>query len=128
MRFLANENIPAVAVAALQAAGHDVVWVAVASPDSDDRQVLSQAAVEQRLILTFDKDFGELAFRSGLPAGSGVDPVPLFGRISRAVGATTGGRDLDPGPVAGHVLGGRGDSRSFSPSPCWFVTVRAAAS
>ena len=41
MRFLANENIPAVAVAALQAAGHDVVWVAVASPGSDDRQVLS---------------------------------------------------------------------------------------
>lgn len=72
MRFLANENIPAVAVAALQAAGHDVVWVAVASPGSDDHQVLSQAAVERRLILTFDKDFGELAFRSGLPAGCGV--------------------------------------------------------
>jgi len=67
----------------------------VASPGSDDGQVLSQAAVEQRLILTFDKDFGELAFRSRLPAGSGIDPVPLLGRISRAVGVTTDGRDLD---------------------------------
>ena len=72
MRFLANENIPAAAVAALEAAGHDVVWVAVASPGSDDSHVLLQAAAEQRLILTFDKDFGELAFRSGLPASCGV--------------------------------------------------------
>jgi hypothetical protein len=32
---------------------------------------------DQRVLLTFDKDFGELAWRSGLPAGSGVVLVRL---------------------------------------------------
>lgn len=72
MRILADENVPAWAVAALEAAGHDVAWVTVLAPGSDDHQVLARAVQEQRVILTFDKDFGELAFRSGLPAGSGV--------------------------------------------------------
>lgn len=37
-----------------------------------DIEVLGWAAVEGRLLVTFDKDFGELAFRAKLPAESGV--------------------------------------------------------
>ena len=67
MRFLANENFPRAAVAALEAAGHDVVWVRTAAPGASDRQVLAWAEREERILLTFDKDFGELARVAGLP-------------------------------------------------------------
>ena len=41
-------------------------------PGDDDAAVLERAQADARLILTFDKDFGELAFHWGLPAESGV--------------------------------------------------------
>jgi predicted nuclease of predicted toxin-antitoxin system len=72
MRLLANENFPAAAVDALRSAGHDVAWVRTDAPGSDDRAVLARAVTEGRILLTFDKDFGELAFRAGLPASCGV--------------------------------------------------------
>ena len=37
-----------------------------------DNDVLEYAFTEDRILVTFDKDFGELAFRSGLPASSGI--------------------------------------------------------
>ena len=72
MRFLANENLPGTAVAALAAAGHDVVWVRTAAPGTTDPEVLAWAAREGRILLTFDKDFGELARGSALPSTCGV--------------------------------------------------------
>ena len=72
MRFLANENFPADAVSQLKAAGHDIVWVRTAAPGMKDEDVLAWAAREARIVLTFDKDFGELAWRAGLPASSGI--------------------------------------------------------
>jgi predicted nuclease of predicted toxin-antitoxin system len=72
MRLLANENFPADAVEALRARGHDVAWVRIDAPGSNDRQVLDRAVSENRLLITFDKDFGELAFGAGLPASSGI--------------------------------------------------------
>jgi predicted nuclease of predicted toxin-antitoxin system len=67
MRFLANENFPGAAVTALVASGHDIVWVRTANPGATDRQVLNWAAREERILLTFDKDFGELAKTMALP-------------------------------------------------------------
>lgn len=72
MRLLANENVPAAAVEALKAAGHDVLWVRMEMPGSCDRDVLARAEREARVLVTFDKDFGELAFRHGLPVSSGI--------------------------------------------------------
>jgi predicted nuclease of predicted toxin-antitoxin system len=72
MRILANENFPGDAVAALRERGHDVAWVRADAPGSSDRDVLARAQAEDRIVITFDKDFGELAFRRGLPASSGV--------------------------------------------------------
>ena len=72
MKLLANENFPSDAVEALRASGHDVLWVRTAFPGASDPRVLERASVEQRVLLTFDKDFGELAFRWGLPATSGI--------------------------------------------------------
>ena len=80
MRFLANENFPGDAVTALRERGHDVAWIRTEAPGSTDPDVLTRAQAEGRVLLTFDKDFGELAFRAKLPASSGV---VLF-RISTA--------------------------------------------
>ena len=70
MRFLANENFPGAAVAMLQSTGHDVVWLRTAAPGASDPEVLAWAARDARTLLTFDKDFGELARASTLPATS----------------------------------------------------------
>ena len=72
MRILANENFPKDAVDYLREIGHDVAWVRANAPGSSDREVLSRAQSEDRILLTFDKDFGELAFRSSLPATCGI--------------------------------------------------------
>jgi predicted nuclease of predicted toxin-antitoxin system len=72
MRILANENFPGEAVEALRRAGHEVLWIRTDAPGLSDRAVLARASAEDRLVLTFDKDFGELAFRFGLPALSGI--------------------------------------------------------
>lgn len=71
-RFLADENFPGDAVAALEEASHDIAWIRTDAPGSTDREVLSRAIAEQRILLTFDKDFGELAYRCRLPATCGI--------------------------------------------------------
>jgi len=68
MRFLANENFPGQAVEALRAAGHDVAWIHADAPGSPDELVLARAAREAAVLLTFDKDFGELACALSCPA------------------------------------------------------------
>lgn len=72
MKLLANENIPAALIKGLRAAGHDVAWVSEISSGIADPQVIEWAIREERLLLTFDKDFGELAFARSLPASCGV--------------------------------------------------------
>jgi predicted nuclease of predicted toxin-antitoxin system len=66
LRFLANENFPGDAVKALTRIGHDVAWILKAAPGSSDEEVLKRAMEEERILITFDKDFGELAFKRGL--------------------------------------------------------------
>ncbi len=51
---------------ALQEGGHDVVWIGD-SDDPGDEEILALANVEQRILVTLDKDFGELAIRHSLP-------------------------------------------------------------
>ena len=72
MRFLADENFPRPALGALRKAGWDVFSIAEECPGVPDEDVAALCAGQQRILLTFDKDFGELVFHRGLPAGSGV--------------------------------------------------------
>lgn len=46
---------------------------------ASDRDILARAQEEDRLVVTFDKDFGELAYRFGLPSTSGVILFRLSG-------------------------------------------------
>lgn len=63
MRLLADEGVEAGIVARLRAEGHDVLYVAELAPGISDDAVLDLAATDERLLLTADKDFGELVFR-----------------------------------------------------------------
>ena len=64
--------MPGPAVAALRQHGHDVVWMHEEAPGTPDAQVLARARADRRVVATFDKDFGELAFRLGAAATFGV--------------------------------------------------------
>lgn len=64
-KLLANENFPLPAVRLLRAAGIDVVTVLDIMPAACDADVLAYARHEQRWILTFDRDYGDLVFRKG---------------------------------------------------------------
>ena len=64
MRWLADECVSAALVARLRHAGHDVVYLTDFVPGATDTQVLQRARDEHRLLLTLDKDFGDLVFRA----------------------------------------------------------------
>lgn len=65
MRFIVDESTGAAVVEQLRGLGHDVVSVAEEMPQALDTVILQRAADEGRVVLTNDKDFGDLAFRSG---------------------------------------------------------------
>lgn len=65
MRWLADECVDASLVARLRAAGHDVVYMAEIAPTASDAEVVRRAQQDGRLLLTEDKDFGDLVFRRG---------------------------------------------------------------
>lgn len=62
MRFLADESCDFIVVRALRAAGHDVSAVSEVSPGADDTTVIDLALEEKRILLTEDKDFGQLVY------------------------------------------------------------------
>lgn len=72
MKILANEKFPMAAVGALRDAGHDVLWARTEMGGEGDEAILARAQREGRLVVTFDKDFGDLAFHWGLSAACGV--------------------------------------------------------
>jgi predicted nuclease of predicted toxin-antitoxin system len=65
MNLLADENIDAAVVYRLREAGHMVVYVAEVSPSITDDDVLLRASSQQSVLITADKDFGEMIFRQG---------------------------------------------------------------
>ena len=67
MRLLADEYCSKPVVDALRASGHDVRHVLEFDPGAADRTVAATAVSEDRVIVTEDYDFGELAVRERLP-------------------------------------------------------------
>jgi Domain of unknown function (DUF5615) len=97
LRFLADENFPGAAVTALREAGHDVSWVLSLSPGLPDIEVLAWARREDRVLLTFDKDFGELARSAATPLTCGIMlfriPMPRAAEIGERFVALIASRD-----------------------------------
>lgn len=72
MKFIMNENISGTVIRMLREHGHDVLSVKESMRGAPDEEVLRRAQAEQRVVVTQDKGFGELAFRFGLPASCGI--------------------------------------------------------
>jgi predicted nuclease of predicted toxin-antitoxin system len=67
VRLLFDECVEAGLAEVLRGAGHDVVFVQDIESGADDGRVMALATLQDRLLVTVDKDFGELALRQLLP-------------------------------------------------------------
>lgn len=72
MKLLANENFPLASVKILEDAGYNIVGIGIEYHGITDEEVISFAQEENRVILTFDRDYGELIFKTGLKPNAGV--------------------------------------------------------
>lgn len=64
MRFLVDESTGTAVAEHLRSMGHDVLAVGEVMPQATDHDILARAALEERIVVTNDKDLGELVFRS----------------------------------------------------------------
>lgn len=69
MRWLADECVHSYVVHDLRLAGHDVEYAVEILRQSKDVSLADRARRDGRLLLTEDKDFGELAFGKSHPVG-----------------------------------------------------------
>ncbi len=83
MNFVADESVDGPIVHKLRANGHTVFSIAEKLPGIDDDEVLKIASNTKCILITQDKDFGELVFRMGqahegvvLLRLSGISPYP----------------------------------------------------
>jgi len=72
MKFLANENFPLASVRRLRVAHHDIASVIEDAPGITDHEVLTRAQKEGRIVVTFDRDYGELLYRKEFSATMGI--------------------------------------------------------
>jgi predicted nuclease of predicted toxin-antitoxin system len=63
MNFLADEGVDKPIVDLLRTSGFDVHYILETHPGSLDEEILTIANEENRILLTQDKDFGELVYR-----------------------------------------------------------------
>lgn len=80
MKLLMDSCVYGKARQELEAAGHDVVWAGDWTADPGDAAILAQAHVEGRILVTLDKDFGELAIVYGRPHSGIVRLVNIAAR------------------------------------------------
>lgn len=85
--------MPRLLVERLQAAGHDVVWTVEDAAGDVDKALLARSVSEDRLLISRDYDFGDLAFVQRLPAvgivvvalGSNARKEEIADRVMAAV-------------------------------------------
>ena len=66
MRFLADENVSRLVIERLRSSGHDVISIAETKPSAPDEDVLNGADADDRILITEDRDFGEMVIRQRL--------------------------------------------------------------
>ena len=72
MKLLANENFPLKSVIYLKEKGYDIRAIGVDNSSIKDSDVIAIAIREDRLILTFDRDYGDLIFKHNYRPDEGV--------------------------------------------------------
>jgi predicted nuclease of predicted toxin-antitoxin system len=83
MNLLADESVDKPSVERLRQDSHNVLYVAELEPSIDDDVVLRRANQHDALLITADKDSGELVFRQGL-VNTGIVLVRLAGLSPQA--------------------------------------------
>ncbi len=78
MKFVADESLDFQIVSRLRQDGFAIFYIAEMTPGISDTEVLDLANSNSALLLTADKDFGELVFRKRLISG-GVVLIRLAG-------------------------------------------------
>jgi len=68
MKLLLDAHIGRLITDWLADQGHDLLRTATLPPRTPDEEILRIAAAQSRIVMTADKDFGELVFRFGQPA------------------------------------------------------------
>ena len=86
MNLVADEGVDGHIVGQLRQDGHDVLYIAEMEPSISDEMVLSRANTQGALLVTEDKDFGELVFRQRL-VHIGVVLIRLAGLSSQTKAA-----------------------------------------
>jgi predicted nuclease of predicted toxin-antitoxin system len=79
MNLLADESVDRQIVERLRQDGHDVLYIAEIDPSVSDNAVLDLANKKNALLITVDKDFGEIVFRDGRLSSDGVVLLRLAG-------------------------------------------------
>lgn len=72
MKLLANENFPILSVRIIANAGYDIIAVGKDFAGILDSEVIELAINENRTIITFDRDYGELIFKKGYKPHAGI--------------------------------------------------------
>lgn len=72
MKFLANENVPIASINYLKSKGFDITSMGVDDPGTADEHVMKLAMEQDRTIITYDSDYGELIFKRGFQPNAGV--------------------------------------------------------
>ena len=97
MNFLADESCAGPVILALRETGHDVVAIAEVVKGATDEQVLERAVNEKRVLITEDRDFGELVYARGRSSAGGQVSQPSASRQARDRGR--GGEETRPAPA-----------------------------
>lgn len=84
LQFLADESCDFSVVRALRAEGYDVLALTEITSRSVDSEVIAQAYSEKRILLTEDKDFGQLVFSSQVDS-AGVILIRYPGNARKAL-------------------------------------------
>ena len=74
MRFLADENVSRLVIERLRSGGHDVTSIAETKSGAPDKDILDAADADGRILMTEDRDFGEMVVRQRL----GVSGIVLL--------------------------------------------------
>jgi len=78
IKLLANENFPIASVRYLKNEGFDIRYVGLENAGITDKEVMDLSTAEDRLIITFDRDYGELIFKFEHKPPAGVIYLRLF--------------------------------------------------
>jgi predicted nuclease of predicted toxin-antitoxin system len=73
VRWLVDECVDATLVGLLRQSRHEAPYVSNIAPRATDIDVINRAERDHRLLLTEDKDFGDLVFRQARPVPGRAD-------------------------------------------------------